>query len=157
MERVRTQFSVEASADLVYQAISHVENIPLYAAGITEAHAVGPEPGPDQRIVPEAAENLVDLVTRSGRHMDARIIEAMPGRRWTVEDENGTRATWELIETDRGTLATYTLHGEFAEDAARIRSEVRSKIAKLVLELEALARREGGAFDFDEGAGAATA
>lgn len=130
MDRIETQLAIQAPIDNVFEAITHPENIPLYAPGIEEARQEAPE-------APEAAGNLLDLVTRSGRHMQGKIVDREANRGWTLEDENGTVARWALEETPEGVLATYVLEGDFEPaEEKRLRSEMRAKIARLVLELE---------------------
>lgn len=130
MDRIETQLAIHAPVEDVFDAITHPENIPLYAPGIQEAHQEGPQ-------APEAAGNLLDLVTRSGRHMEGRIVDREPNKGWAIEDENGTVARWALEGTPDGCIATYTLEGDFEpEQEQRIRSEMRAKIARLVLDLE---------------------
>lgn len=130
MDRIETQLAIHAPIDDVFDAITHPENIPLYAPGIEEAHQQGPA-------APEAAGNLLDLVTRSGRHLNGEIVDREPNRAYAVEDENGTVARWALEESQDGVVATYTLEGDFDhEEEKRLRSEMRAKIARLVLDLE---------------------
>ncbi len=131
MDRIETQLAIHAPLPHVYEAITHIENIPLYAPGIDEATELSAK-------APDAAAGLLDLVTRSGRHIEGRVVEHEPNRTWVLQDENGTVARWGLEETREGTLATYILEGEFdpAQERA-LRSEMRAKIARLVLDLEA--------------------
>lgn len=130
MDRIETQLAIHAPLPNVFDAITHPENIPLYAPGIEEAHERRPQH-------PEAEGNLLDLVTRSGRRMDGRIVDRQPPKSWAVEDENGTVARWALEEAPDGVRATYALEGEFEpEQEQELRAELRVKIARLVLDLE---------------------
>lgn len=130
MDRIETQLAIHAPPDRVFEEITHPENIPLYAPGIEEAHQRPPE-------APDAAGNLLDLITRSGDRMQGQILDRQANRSWAVEDENGTVARWSLEETDDGTVATFVLEGDFDPDTEReLRSEMRAKIARLVLDLE---------------------
>lgn len=130
MDRIETQLAIHAPPERVFEEITHPENIPLYAPGIEEAHQ---RPPPE----PDAAGNLLDLITRSGDRLQGQILDRKANKAWAVEDENGTVARWALEESDEGTLATFVLEGEFDEETEReLRSEMRAKIARLVLDLE---------------------
>ncbi len=130
MDRIETQLAIDAPLEDVFEAITHPENIPLYAPGIDHARQKAPD-------APEAAGNLLDLVTRSGDRIEGRILDREPQRSWAVEDENGTVARWALEQTDEGVLARYVLEGEFDPGREQqLRSELRTKIARLVLDLE---------------------
>jgi uncharacterized protein YndB with AHSA1/START domain len=130
MDRIETQLAIHADPDRVFEEITHPQNIPLYAPGIEEARQRPPE-------APEAAGNLLDLVTRSGDQLEGEIIDRQANKIWAVEDENGTVARWRLEEGDDGTLATFVLEGDFDPEKEReLRSEMRAKIARLVLDLE---------------------
>ncbi len=135
MDRIETQLAIHAAPDLVFEEITHPENIPLYAPGIEEAHQRPPQ-------APEAAGNLLDLITRSGQRMEGQILDRQAPRAWAVEDENGTIARWSLEEGEDGTLATFVLEGDFEPEQEReLRSEMRAKIARLVLDLEQADKR----------------
>lgn len=129
MARIETELAIHAPLEDVFEAITHPENIPLYAPGIEEARQRGPP-------TPDAAGNLLDLVTRSGDRLAGRIVDRQPQRSWAVEDENGTVARWALEEDDDGVLARFVLEGTFEEDEDAMRSEVRAKVARLVVDLE---------------------
>lgn len=130
MDRIETQLAIHAPVDDVFEAITHPENIPMYAPGIEDAEQKPPS-------APEAAGNLLDLVTRQGDHMQGEIVDREPNRSWAVQDENGTVARWQLEETEDGVLARYVLEGDFEpEKEQRLRSEMRAKLARLVLDLE---------------------
>jgi uncharacterized protein YndB with AHSA1/START domain len=130
MSRIETQLAIHAPPDRVFEEITHPENIPLFAPGIDEAHTRGAS-------APDAATNMLDLVTRSGRHMNGRIVEEAENEEVVIEDENGTVVRWGLQETEEGTMATFVLEGEFDPETEReLRSEMRAKIARLVLDLE---------------------
>jgi uncharacterized protein YndB with AHSA1/START domain len=130
MDRIETELAIHAPIEDVFEAITHPENIPLYAPGIDD---VEPQP----REAPDAAGNLLDLVTRGGNRLEGRVVDRQPLRRWAVEDENGTVARWALDEGDDGVRARYVLEGDFEpEEERRLRSEMRAKLARLVLDLE---------------------
>lgn len=135
MDRIETQLAIHADPDRVFEEITHPENIPLYAPGIEEAHQRPPK-------APDAAGNLLDLITRSGQQMEGEIVDRKANRAWAVEDENGTIARWRLEEGEEGTLATFVLEGDFDPETEReLRSEMRAKIARLVLDLEQAGQR----------------
>ncbi len=129
MARIETELAIHAPLEDVFEAITHPENIPLYAPGIEEAYQRGPS-------TPEAAGNLLDLVTRSGDRLAGRIVDRQPERSWVIEDENGTVARWALEKSEEGVLARFVLEGAFEEREEVLRSEVRAKIARLVVDLE---------------------
>lgn len=134
MERIETSFSTPLPAEQVYEALHAVENIPLFAPGIAEARPLD-EPF-DAGL--GAATNLVDLMTRRGRHLDAQVMDLEPGHLWEIEDENGTIARWELQERGGETQAIYTLEGAFhPEDLPALEAEVQAKLARLLTDLEA--------------------
>lgn len=130
MSRIETQLAIHAPPERVFEEITHPENIPLFAPGIDEARPRGGQ-------APDAATNMLDLVTRSGHHLDGRIVERTENEQLVIEDENGTVARWGLEESDEGTMATFVLEGDFDPETEReLRSEMRAKIARLVLDLE---------------------
>lgn len=129
MTRIETRLPIHVPVEQVFATISHIENIPLYAPGIREASGEGE--------LPQAVDGLLDLVTRSGRHLHGKVIDAAPDRVWSIRDENGTTSRWELEKIRAGTFATHVLEGDFPpEREAELRSEIRAKIARLVIDLE---------------------
>lgn len=130
MGHVETAFTVHLPPATLYRAISHVPNLALYAPGVAEAELVEGHGGPG---------SLLDLTTKAGHQLYARVLEAEPPRRWTVEDERGVRTSWDLEPAEQGTLASLSIEG-LPEDrtAEAVRSEVRAKVARLVLEVQGL-------------------
>lgn len=129
MARIETELAIHAPINDVFEAITLPANIPLYAPGIEEARQRGPP-------TPEAAGNLLDLVTQSGDRLKGRIVDREPQRAWAIEDENGTVARWALEESEEGVLARFVLEGPFEGEEDAVRSEVRAKVARLVVDLE---------------------
>lgn len=129
MTRIETTLPIHAPLEVIYQAISHAENIPLYAPGIQEASSRSP--------VEHLTESFLDLVTSSGRHLNGEVLVAEENRAFAIRDENGTIASWDLTPDADGTVASYALEGDFTdEQIPMLRSEMRAKLARLVLDLE---------------------
>ena len=82
-------------------------------------------------------ERFLDLVTRSGRRMHGKIVQNFENHAFAVRDDNGTVARWELESSPEGVMANYSLEGDFDPALEPVlRSEMRAKLARLVLDLE---------------------
>ncbi len=113
----------------VYARLCQPENLPLLMPGLERASLLEGDGGEG---------SLFDLVMEGEGHVYGRVRRAEPGRAWEVVDQDGRRALVELHGHADQTVASLTLEtdeGEMAPEA--LASQVRSRLAKLLVSLEA--------------------
>lgn len=129
MAAYREIFEVRQDPSSVYAMVSQPENLPLLMPGLQEASLLQGDGG---------ETSLLDLVLEGGRHVYGWVQRAEPGRAWEVVDQDGRRALIELHEEADQTVASLTIETEEADEGPEaLGSEVRSRLAKLLVSLEA--------------------
>lgn len=107
---------VPAPPSEVFDLLSSISNVPLFAPGIEEATLLGGGQG--------LQGASVGLRTRSGRELRAQITHFHAHESWTVVDERSTVAQMQVEPAKGGTLVTATLHGNWRpEQEPRIVAE----------------------------------
>lgn len=129
MAAYRETFEVRRDPSSVYAALSQPENLPLLMPGLERASLLEGDGG-------EAS--LLDLVVEGERHVYGRVQRAEPGLAWEVVDQDGRRVLVELQEEAGQTVAELTIEADVAEvEPEVLASEIRSRLAKLLVALEA--------------------
>lgn len=129
MAAFRTTFEVRRDPSSVYATLSQPENLPLLMPDLERANLLDGDGG-------EAS--LLDLVMEGGRHVYGRVQRAEPGLAWEVVDQDGRRISVELQETAGRTVACLTIETNEADvEPEALGSEIRSRLAKLLVSLEA--------------------
>jgi len=107
---------VPAPLPEVFDFLSSVSNVPLFAPGIDEAVLLGGAQG--------LQGASLGLRTRSGRELRAQITHFHADASWTVVDERSTVLQVQVEPSRGGTLVVSTLTGSWRPDqAARVVSE----------------------------------
>lgn len=95
----------------VFDFLSNVSNVPLFAPGIEDAVLVGGAQG--------LQGASVGLRTRSGRELRAQITHFHQDDSWTVVDERSSVMQMQVEPAKGGTLVTSTLSGNWRPDQER--------------------------------------
>lgn len=128
MAAFRTTFEVQMDPSTVYEAVSTAENLVFLMPGLEAARLLQGDGG-------EAS--LLDLVLEGGDRVYAWVQRAEPGQAWEVVDQDGRRARIDLRQEDGRTVAQLVLEDQAdGLDPDAVASEVRSRLAKLLVSLE---------------------
>ena len=107
---------VPAPLPEVFDFLSSVSNVPLFAPGVEEATLVGG--------VHQLQGASLGLRTRSGRELRAQITHFKRDDSWTVVDERATVAQVQVEPHRDGTLVTATISGNWRpEQETRVLAE----------------------------------
>lgn len=99
---------VPAPLPEVFDFLSNVSNVPLFAPGIEDAVLVGGVQG--------LQGASVGLRTRSGRELRAQITHFHEDESWTVVDERSSVLQMQVEPAKGGTLVTSTLSGNWRRE-----------------------------------------
>lgn len=124
---------VPAPVPEVFDFLSSVSNVPLFAPGIEEAVLVGGEQG--------LQGASLGLRTRSGRELRAQITHFHEDESWTVVDERSTVLQVQVEPAKAGTLVTSTISGHWRPERAR---SVVAEWERLIAELPMRVAPAGG-------------
>lgn len=115
---------VPAEPSEVFDFLSSISNVPLFAPGIEEATLLGGAQG--------LQGASVGLRTRSGRELRAQVTHFHAHESWTVVDERSTVAQMQVEPAPGGTLVTATLRGTWSpQQEARIVAEWERLVREL--------------------------
>lgn len=129
MAAYRETFEVRLDPSSVYATLCQPENLPLLMPGLERASLLQGDGG---------KASLLDLVMEGDRHVYGRVQRAEPGLAWEVVDQDGRRALVELHEEAGQTVAELTVEtDEAAVEPEALGSQVRSRLAKVLVSLEA--------------------
>ena len=96
--RLRHEVEIEVPAGRVWAVLTDPANIVRYAGGIEGAEVTSRPNGDD------LTGARLELVTKSGNLLKARVLEARHERRLVVEDERGVRAMWTIEPSGNGRI-----------------------------------------------------
>lgn len=124
---------VHAPVPEVFDFLSNVSNVPLFAPGIDDAVLVGGAQG--------LQGASVGLRTRSGRELRAQITHFHLDESWTVVDERASVLQMQVEPAKGGTLVTSTISGNWRPEQERavvaewerLVSELPTRFAPLAL------------------------
>ncbi len=129
MAAFQTSFEVRLDPSTVYLALSQPENLSFLLPGVETARLLQGDGG---------QASLLDLILEGERHVYGWVQRAEPGVAWEVVDQDGCRALVELHEADGKTVAHLTVEVDRSSlDPSSLGSRVRSRLAKLLVALEA--------------------
>lgn len=115
---------IPAAPEKVFSFLSHVSNVPLFAAGVEEATLLSGSEG--------VQGATLGLRTRHGDELRAQITHYHDAESWTVVDERCTVSQMQVEPASGGTMVTASLAGSWRpEQERRIVAEWERKLRDL--------------------------
>lgn len=111
--RIEQRVEVRCSPQRIFEVLSDPGQVSQFATGIEGAQVI--ENGPDGGLVGAK----IEMVTRNGNTLMAKMVELDPPHKVVWEDERGVRSTWTVEGKGDGCLLENLIEGDMSDQSAR--------------------------------------